>query len=584
MQKKQGEILKKRIRMERIQMLYANSAVVNYSVVIVALAFVFIFWDTQSKEVLLGWFGSITILSMMRAYMAYRFYKASPDVDSILSWGWTFAFASFLSGISWGVLAWFALDFNSVFHTLIVITTLFAMTAGALGSNAVFLPAYLSFALPVYVLLLARLSMESGEVVSTGGLALLFIVIFIGFSRRHSHFIGESIYQRFENIELIQDLEVKNAEAEKANADKSRFLASASHDLRQPIHAMDLFANALEQELHTPKQKVLLSKMRASVDAMSNLLNTLLDLSKLEAGLVQVERTTFLLAPLFERLKEDFLPLAAHKGLSFKVHFDSEKVATLAIDSDPILLENILRNLLSNAIKYTAKGYVSLGCLEQEDTCFITVEDSGIGIAESEQTRVFDEFYQVDNPERDRSKGIGLGLSIVKRLCTLLGHHVMMQSSIGQGTHFQITVAKAALVEHPEPVLENNENLTMTVLVIDDEQSILDGMQAMLEGWGWQALLCQSVEQALVLLESSPSIDLIVSDYRLQGQESGSNAILSVRKALQQPNLPGIIITGDTHPARMKEIKGAGFEVLHKPVKPMQMRAVMQHLMTQAKS
>jgi len=581
----QNSLQEQRIKVEGVRILYAQALFPSISMLLISSAIVGIFWETQSHQVLLTWLAANFVLFGLRGILIWLFPKNATDADVMQRWGWMFTFTTLLTGFLWGSLVWLILDLSSVFNALTIMLVLIIMMAGTLGIYATFFPAYVAFALPTVFLMVARLASEGEEFFFLSFILLGFLVAFLIYSLMHYRLVNESTRQRFENIDLLHGISLKKEEAEKANADKTRFLASASHDLRQPIHAMDLFADALEQEMTTGKQQLLLGKLRESMDSMGSLLNSLLNMSKLEAELIEVKPHALIPASIFAKMKDEFLQQAQEKGLEFQVATDAMQDSVYSIQSDDILLENILRNLLSNAIKYTDHGKIYLTCIKQGDACIISIEDTGIGIAEDEQGKVFDAFYQIDNPERDRSKGIGLGLSIVKRLCQLLDHHIEMHSAPGKGTRFEMTIP-CVVTSEPQayvpriytPSLKRGE-LTITILVIDDEKAIQDGMQAMLEPWGCHVLTCGSSEESIPLLQSNPDIDLVIADYRLRGGDLGTDAISSVREILGRPSLPSIIISGDTEPTRMQEMQKAGFEMLHKPVKPMQMRALIQHVM-----
>jgi signal transduction histidine kinase len=391
-----------------------------------------------------------------------------------------------------------------------------------------------------------------------------------------------------ENEALVQQLKNKKKVAEKANADKSRFLASASHDLRQPLQVMNLFAEALKEQITDPKQHSLLHKLRTSMEETDNLLDSLLDMSKLDAGLVRVNQAKFLLFPILHKLEKEFHLQASNKSLSLSVDTNIKRVDgstshitadEIIIQSDPILLKNILSNLLSNAIKYTQQGKITISCLHSEHGYIVYLKDTGIGIAENERDNVFDAFYQVSNTERNRSKGIGLGLSIVKHLCKLLEHQIIMHSQPGVGTTFEIHIPSATEVSTPHQRHTLLHNLNATVLVVDDETAILEGMQAMLTPWGCTVITAQSLDETLVLLKKERAVDLLLVDYRLQHNQVGTTMIHQARKLLNKPDLPAIIISGDTEPKRMQKMEREGFEVLHKPIKPAQLRSLMNHLL-----
>jgi CheY-like chemotaxis protein len=317
------------------------------------------------------------------------------------------------------------------------------------------------------------------------------------------------------------------------------------------------------------------------VEALEMLFNELLDLSKIDAGVVKPQLADFSLQTLLDRLAMDFDPEAFDKGLRFRIHGCGNYVY-----SDPVLLERILRNLITNALRYTRAGGVVVGCRRRGSKVRVEVWDSGIGIPIDQQERVFDEFVQIGNPERDRRKGLGLGLAIVKRLAFLLQLPLELKSRVGRGTVFRIDLPlgqrPVEAVRAPGTDVRSQHHLTgVLVLIVDDDQPILDGMSALLRGWGAEVIASQSTAEALECLrarEGRP--DLIVADYQLRGSETGIDTIHEVRSLCGQ-DIPAIMITGSTTPERVEEAKSSGFHLLLKPVMPAKLRALINFKLKQ---
>jgi signal transduction histidine kinase len=365
---------------------------------------------------------------------------------------------------------------------------------------------------------------------------------------------------------------------EAANLAKSRFLAAASHDLRQPLHALNLFVTQLRRETDQAEQARLVERIDASVAAMNELFSSLLDISKLDAGVVTPSVSDFPVDDLLKRIEMTFAAAAREKGLRLRV------ISSQAfIRSDFILLERILLNLVSNAIRYTVGGGVMVGCRRRGDTLRIEVWDSGIGIPEDQRSSIFREFYQLPAAERDRSGGLGLGLAIVDRLCRLLGHPIELISQLGRGSRFVVVVATAPRRRLTEQPLETVTDQTMgkLVLVIDDDALVLDSMRGALKSWGCNVVTASSGAAALACLaELERTPDLIISDYRLADGDNGIRAIERLRKALSAP-VPAFLISGDTAPERLREARASGYYLLHKPVLPITLRATISQLLKQ---
>ncbi|MFQ5958706.1 MAG: hybrid sensor histidine kinase/response regulator [Alphaproteobacteria bacterium] len=380
--------------------------------------------------------------------------------------------------------------------------------------------------------------------------------------------IGQDITER--NQAEVQRL-AKEA-AESANVAKSKFLAAASHDLRQPLQAMRMFISALARHVGDRKSNEIIGHIEDAVEATDSLLNALLDISKLDAGVLAPEARDFALGDLFDRLAHEFAPQAAAKGVELRV------VATgVGVRSDSTLLEGILRNLLANAVRYTDAGRIVLGCRRRGDSLGIEVWDSGEGIPEDERDAIFEEFHQLGNPERDRTRGLGLGLAIVDRMSRLLGHRVTVASTPGKGSVFAVEVPRVAVPESPEVAEPAPENLSgKVVVIIDDEPRQLLGLKLVLEGWGCRVLHATTPEGALAQVGDGDGRrpDMIVADFRLRGNVSGAMAIERIRERVGA-RVPGLILTGDTEPARLREARVSGYELVHKPIEPGRLRAAM---------
>jgi len=361
-----------------------------------------------------------------------------------------------------------------------------------------------------------------------------------------------------------EQLRERTDEAERANVAKMRFLAAASHDLRQPIHAQGLFLDLLARSGLAPTQRDLLVKVRATTDASAEMLNTLLDFSRIEAGVIEPQMRPFHLQALLDKIEGEFAPLAMAKDLVFR---SRETRATA--QSDPALLELVVRNLVSNAIRYTEKGGMLLACRARGDEVWLEVWDTGIGIEPAQQREVFREFHQLGNPERDRRKGLGLGLAIVDGLARTMGHRLVLHSVLGRGSMFRLVLPAARVViasDAMEPVEGNGHALYARVLVIDDDAAVRAGMAQLLEDWGCECVAVESIEEALAAARAQRP-DIVVSDYRLREQRTGAEAIAALRAEFGA-DLPALLITGDTAPDRLREAHASNVPLLHKPVSP----------------
>lgn len=349
--------------------------------------------------------------------------------------------------------------------------------------------------------------------------------------------------------------------AEQSDAAKTRFLAAASHDLRQPIHALSLLTSTLRLQPLEERTQAIASRIEDSVSALSNQLDALLDLSKLDAGIVKSNNERVYLRQLLDRLFEDMRDQAYRAGIVMEVVCPEDAIAS----TDARLLESILRNLMTNTIRHNTECRLRLEVSPRDKGWILVVADSGQGISTEEQLHVFEEFYQGNNPERDRSKGLGLGLSIVKRLAKLLSLDMQFSSTPGEGTRFEFSLPARATNEtqHTLPDVPKIDLSGLRVLVLDDEDSVRSAMKELLEILGCTVEVASDISTSLDLARSRP-IDLALIDYRLRGDQNGLDAVRQLRDI--EPDLAAIIISGDTAPQRLREVIAADLLLLSKPV------------------
>lgn len=401
------------------------------------------------------------------------------------------------------------------------------------------------------------------------------------------------IVNAFDDIEQANlHLETKVAERTRelaaANAAKSHFLASASHDLRQPVAAIGLITDLLQSRVTDPALRSLTDRLTRAVNSMESLLKGLLDLSRLDSGTVDVQRRRVRLQPLLEAVTNHEMESARHKGLRLRIRPTDASVWT-----DPVLLEQILRNLVGNAIRHTTQGGVLVGMRRRGNTWVLQVWDSGPGIEPADQQRIFEAFVQLANPARERSQGLGLGLAIVQRAATLLDHTVGVRSAVGRGSVFSVTMPAATLAQGlgrdgSDPASGSLPQADHTgastrlpaipaqrVLVIEDDRGLRATLVSLLQSWGVAEV---QAGDSLASVKALPAghWDLVLSDHRL-GDGTGREVIAHLRT--QQPKLPALILTGDTSPEQLAELASSGLPVLHKPFRSEKMRAMIVETM-----
>lgn len=412
-------------------------------------------------------------------------------------------------------------------------------------------------------------------------LGLAMLALLAGLGAWHLYSIRAATRLRFEHERLVEELRKQNADterariaAEEASRSKSRFFAAANHDLRQPLHSLGLFATALRNQVNDHQTVQLADQILQCAESLEELFDNLLDISKLDAGQVSVRREIFGADALLERVLTAFSQSARNKELALRV-----RRSPLQLDTDPTLLLRIVSNLVANAIRYTERGGVLIGCRRRGNEAWLEVWDTGCGIPPDQYERVFEEFYQLQNPERDRKRGLGLGLATVRRLATLLGHPIELHSEVNRGTRFRVRVPLAAnqgvqvaaTLEQKVPNLLHEK----TILVIDDEASVRLGMQSLLESWGCRCITAADATEALRSMQGEAP-DFILADLRLRGDASGIDAIRSLRAALGR-GIPAVLISGDTAPEQLRKVSTAGLTLMHKPLKAVRLRALLNH-------
>ena len=374
-------------------------------------------------------------------------------------------------------------------------------------------------------------------------------------------------------------LEAARLKAENASQAKSRFLASASHDLRQPAHALGMFVAQLSELPHNAQTRHLVGGIDDSVRALQDMLEGLFDISRLDSDQTQIGKTVFPIEAVFGLLRRSLSGAANDKGL--RLRFRSSPAW---VESDPGLLNRILLNLVSNAIRYTQHGSVLVACRPTNDGSQLRIEvrDSGVGVASEHHEDIFQEFFQIDNPQRDRSKGLGVGLSIVERACRLLEHPFAMRSAPGCGSCFSVTVPLmparvGGRYEEPTHLASKDEFVGLRVLLIEDDALGRVGLASLLASWGCSVKTVEAAQAACELYRQEKAPDIIISDFRLGGGVNGTEAVGMVRRATGQ-TIAACLISGDTDAKVREQAQAAGLTLLQKPVRPAKLRSLMWHL------
>lgn len=571
------------IRAEQIRTLYSQLPKSTAGIALGGLVVGAAMWQQVPHHLIAIWFALMCANQAWRLYLYGHYWKVKPSPDEARHWGVYWALGAGISGCIWGAAGIIMFVPNSPDHQALLMVALFGVTTGAVMLIATHKPSFYAFVLPTLTPLILRMAAEGDTLhLSMAAVAILVLLAILAFGAALNGVLTQSLNMRYENIELIAELteqrriaEQARQEAETATRAKSKFLAAASHDLRQPLHAMGLFAAALSETNRRPEELDLVRSINASVVALEVLFNELLDISKLDSGVIQPNLSAREIQPLLSRLHNDYAQEAAEKGIKLRI-----RPSRAVVSSDHVLLERILRNLISNAIRYTHAGGVLVACRRRGGELRIEVRDSGVGIPAYEQERIFEEFYQVGDSTRHSKKGLGLGLAIIRRLCELLGYRIELKSLPGRGSVFAVTVPLAAVGPQRLQATKTEERAATefngkVVVVIDDEQAILDGTKALLSHWGCTVVVGTTTDEALDELGRLGRYpDLIIADFRLQQGATGVETIRRIRHEMGSA-IPAIVVTGSTTPELSLDAQRYDFTLLNKPVIADTMRELM---------
>jgi signal transduction histidine kinase len=578
------------IRGEQVRLLYRQLPVSTGGTMMGALLLAGVMWSVVSHKAVIGWFVCMALNQAWRLALYFRFRATTLTAADLDKWANLWALGSLISGCIWGAASFVLFVPDSQIHQGFLVVLIFGVTSAAVLLIGTHLPSFYAFVLPALVPIVVRNIIE-GEAahLTLAFIAAMSTLAILSFGRNYNRVLVESLRNRFENETLAREVshraeeleraraaaEAARNEAEIANRSKTQFFAAASHDLRQPLHALGLFAAALSDKVKDPEVVQVVNSINASVDALEGLFNELLDISKIDAGAVKPNPSDFALGPLLERLRMDFEPEAYERGVGLTV-----RPSRLHVRSDPVLVERIVRNLLTNALRYTVRGRVLLATRRRGNQVLLQVWDTGPGIAPGERDRIFEEFYQIGNPERNSRKGLGLGLSIVRRLAQLIDAPVTLASEVGRGSRFTVALprglAPVASATRPAEALAAPGDLSgARIAVVEDETVVLEGMRVLLEGWGATVVAASSADELLDHLASEPAPPhLVIADYRLRDGHNGVEVIRALRERYGAA-VPAIIVTGSSTPFNLEEAKAVGAHLLLKPVMPAKLRTLI---------
>jgi len=437
---------------ERIALLFRHAPSGLAGNLAASLVLVGLLWGHVPGMWLLLWLGAVLVQVLARGLCMLGYRRRKPDRQNSLDWGWRYTLVLGLSGSLWGIagFGFFRGDDPAIVMFLVMI--LAGAVTASIGSLSAFYPAYFLFCVAAIAPFALRLAIEGGAFYwGMCAITLVFLLLNLTNGRTILKTLEEAIRLRLENQAMAQALMRQKEIAEEASVAKSKFLAAASHDLRQPVHALQLFIDVLQHDLSGSRHARVVKNIKSASRGLEDLLNSLLDFSKIDAAAIRPVKVDFPVSEVLDRLENEYVQKAEAKELRFRA-----MPCRLWVRSDQALLERMLRNLIENAISHTAEGGIVVGCRRRGERLRLEVWDTGLGIPSHLHREIFHEFYQLGNPERDRAKGLGLGLAIVDGLARLLDHPVALASRPGKGSVFSVEVPLGAPVEKmAEPALSH---------------------------------------------------------------------------------------------------------------------------------
>ena len=572
-----------RIESELVRLLYRQTPTVLSTIVIVGAITTWGLWGTVDAGALGLWCAVLFAYTALRALLLRIVWRqAGGRYEAMLRCARIYAATSVVSGLMWGWLAFAFIPAGTADAIVLITLVLAGMIAGARASLSPYLPAHWSYTFGAFLPLIGAYLLRGERIyIAMASMCTVYVIAMLSLSRISHRLLRESFALRVQNLALIQQLTAEKEKADEANRAKSHFLAAASHDLRQPAHALRLFVSSLGAlaergvAVEAGRLNGIVVKMQASLRGLSRLLNGLLDISRLDAGVVKPELHPLPLQRVFDAMRANFAEQARQKNLALDV-----RATDLWVSSDRVLLEQILSNLLSNAVRYTAAGGVVLRARRCAAHVELQVWDTGTGIPNGQREAIFREYYQIGNPQRDPEQGLGIGLSIVRRAAALLGAEIRLRSRVGRGSIFSLRVPAAA----PAAPAEVDTAAPATsargarVLALDDDRAVLDALAELLGAWGHRLLVASRSADAVALARSG-SVQLVIADYRLAEPITGAQALQQILSVCP-PSTVGAIITGDTSPERIREAVASGYTLLHKPIEPAALRKLIDSTVT----
>lgn len=570
------------LQVQQAQLLFERARSSAIAVFTIVVLYCVILSFTAPFQSIAIWFGAAVFMIAVTLVQPFAYRASGITFQNVRDYLWWHTLISSITGMTWGFGGIFLTDVDNVLSVFTTSMMVLGITLGGVSPQSAYRRSYVGLA--TFVMLpygMFMLLWAPWPISATGAGVLFGYAFFMSSSARVELATRDAIAVR-QNRELTEQLRLQRDELQKVSEDKTRFLAATSHDLAQPLHAQGFFLAALREKLTEPDQLDLLAKVEGSWRGLGNLLDGLVDVSRLDAGAIVADQRHLDLGALTSRVAEEFSAVADEKNVELKVSIEAANAET-----DPILYARIIRNLLSNAIKFTEPGgRINVTVTPAGERVDVTISDTGCGIPLDKQTAVFGEYVQLGNRERNREKGLGLGLSIVRRLADLLQIDLSLTSEVGEGSVFLLQVPGtmvnlAGAVGAVELGLDQSRSVgNLCILIVDDEDAIRSGMATLLSSWGCQVLSAADGDDAVRLLGAEHATpDVLIVDRRLQGVETGMDVVERIRDELNE-DVPVILMTGDIAVAA-DDFATRGLKLVHKPVEPSLVRRLLSEVAQQ---
>ena len=573
------ETMEQEVLSEQLRIVFSQLTNLSMGNLLGTVILILLYHGLVQPSLLWGWTSANLLLVLVFTPLLVWRYRVSSPVPSPRHWIQAVTWLSFLRACVWGVLPLVFYIPGRIEYQLVNFIFVLVGVSMALLLSAPYRLIFFAIVPPILAPVTVMFLFEGGSIrlaLAAGSLFYGFM-LYRMFHRLHAILL-QNIALKHEKSALAGQLVIQKNAAEEANAAKTRFLAAASHDLRQPLHAQTLFVEELAHHVQDADERSVLEKLQKSMTDMRQLFNELLDISRLDAQAVQTRLDVFSLFDLLADVLPEYTDEAQSKNLEIRL-----AGSHACVRSDRQLLTRVIRNLLSNAVRYTDSGRILVGCRRRDGYLRLEIHDTGPGIPEQEQERIFHEFYRLERPESRACQGLGLGLSIVKRLAELLECRIQVHSMPGHGSCFSLDIPCMPCEEDHaiSPSLEPAQCDVggRCILVIDDDRDILDGMKILLTRWTCNVATACSGTEALEKLAGGLIPHAVIADFRLAQAHTGTGVVRALRTQLGH-EIPGIIITGDAGQDAQREAHAAGLELLHKPVNPAQLRSLLSYMLS----